>query len=196
MPPATTMELFPVSTAWAASATAFSPEPQTLLTVMAPTLGGRPPKMAACRAGFWPSPADTTLPMMHSSTCSGSSRARATASRTTTAPSRVALKSERLPWNFPTGVRQPEMMTTSPKAAIHVLLCRLLYFLNYSCAPAARVENLAPGVRGNLPDPCAQSRCRREHRAKKMFIFSGASDARHDSAPQISSATLSGDFGV
>ena len=172
MPPATTIELFPVSTAWAASATAFNPDPQTLLTVMAPTLGGRPPKMAACRAGFWPSPADTTLPMMHSSTCSGSSRARATASRTTTAPSWVALKSERLPWNFPTGVRQPEMMTTASKAAIHVLLCRLLYFSNYSCAAAPRVENLSPGVRGDVPRSTRQlSPPPRTARQKSVCFF-------------------------
>src|ERR1039458_9199200 len=56
MPPATTMELFPVCTACAARATAFNPEPQTLLIVMAPVAGDKPPKIAACRAGFCPSP--------------------------------------------------------------------------------------------------------------------------------------------
>jgi hypothetical protein len=54
MPPATTMELFPVCTACAARATAFNPEPQTLLIVMAPVAGDNPPKIAACRAGFCP----------------------------------------------------------------------------------------------------------------------------------------------
>src|SRR6202049_1894408 len=137
-----TMELFSVWIACAASATAFSPEPQTLLTVMAPTSGGSPPNIAAWRAGFCPKPAETTLPMMHSSTSFGSSPARFTASRTTIAPSCVALRSERLPWNFPTGVRQPEMMTTSSLAAIHVLLCRLLYFLNYRCEQHEGVENI------------------------------------------------------
>src|SRR5579864_47423 len=112
------MELFPVCTACAASAAAFSPEPQTLLIVMAPVVGDSPPKIAACRAGFCPSPADTTLPMMHSSTWAGSTPARLTASRTTIAPSCGALNSDRLPWNFPTGVRQPEMMTTSSNEAI------------------------------------------------------------------------------
>src|ERR1017187_2286529 len=72
IPPATTIELFPVCIACAARATDFNPEPQTLLIVMAPVAGDNPPKIAACRAGFWPSPAETTLPMMHSSTCDGS----------------------------------------------------------------------------------------------------------------------------
>src|ERR1035441_5475016 len=35
------------------------------------TRSGSPPLSAAWRAGFWPSPADTTLPMMHSSTLYG-----------------------------------------------------------------------------------------------------------------------------
>src|SRR5262245_47889800 len=39
---------------WAASITALSPEPQTLLMVRAATLAGSPPRMAACRAGAWP----------------------------------------------------------------------------------------------------------------------------------------------
>src|SRR5438128_7513736 len=71
IPPATTMELFPVCTACAASATAFNPEPQTLLIVMAPVAGDNPPKIAAWRAGFCPSPAETTLPMMHLSAVAG-----------------------------------------------------------------------------------------------------------------------------
>src|SRR5438552_226877 len=39
--------------------------------VIAATSGRRPPPRAACRAGFWPSPAETTLPRMTSSICSG-----------------------------------------------------------------------------------------------------------------------------
>src|SRR5215472_18208674 len=112
------MELFPVCTACAASATAFNPEPHTLLIVMAPVAGVSPPKMAACRAGFCPSPAETTLPMMHSSTCAGLRLARFTTSRTTMAPSWVALRSDKLPWNFPTGVRQAEKITTSSRAGM------------------------------------------------------------------------------
>src|SRR5437660_2057452 len=140
MPPATTTELFPVCTACAARATAFSPEPQTLLIVMAPTAGANPPKMAACRAGFCPSPADTTLPIMHSSTCVASSSARFTASRTTIAPNCGALRSLRLPWNFPTGVRHPEMMTTSSKAAMNQAPAKISRSLNYRCARSRKVE--------------------------------------------------------
>src|SRR4051812_15406115 len=99
--------------ACAPRATAFNPEPQTLLMVIAPTASDKPPPNAAWRAGFCPRPAETTLPMMHSSTCSGFRLARFTASRTATAPICTALMSERLPWNFPIAVRAPEMITTS-----------------------------------------------------------------------------------
>src|SRR6185369_17706722 len=113
MPPATTTELFSVCTACAARATAFNPEPHTLLIVMAPTSGASPPKIAAWRAGFCPSPAATTLPMMHSSTRAGSMPARRTASRTTIAPSCGAEKSFSDPRNLPVGVRTAETMTDS-----------------------------------------------------------------------------------
>src|ERR1700741_4254188 len=113
MPPATTIELFPVCTACAASATAVRPKPQTLLIVMAPVWEAKPPKIAACRAGFWPSPADTTLPMMHSSTIDGSMPARRTASLTTRAPSAVAVNPLSAPRNFPVGVRTADAITAS-----------------------------------------------------------------------------------
>jgi hypothetical protein len=48
--------------------TAFSPEPQTLLTVVAPTAGRRPEPIVTCRATFWPRPAPITLPKITSST--------------------------------------------------------------------------------------------------------------------------------
>src|SRR6267143_1859307 len=63
--------------------------------------------------------------MMHSSTWWGSRSARFTASRTTMAPSCGALRSAKLPWNRPTGVRHPAMMTTSSKPAINLLLHEL-----------------------------------------------------------------------
>ncbi len=94
MPPATTMCELPVWMACCPSATDFRPEPHTLLMVMAATLSGRPPFSAAWRAAFWPSPADTTLPMMHSSTILESMPARFTASRTTMAPNCGALRSD------------------------------------------------------------------------------------------------------
>jgi hypothetical protein len=42
IPPATRRDASPALMAWAASITAFSPEPQTLLTVWAGTDSGRP----------------------------------------------------------------------------------------------------------------------------------------------------------
>src|SRR5262245_27024006 len=113
MPPATTTSVSPVAMPCAASITAFRPEPQTLLIMSAPTLGGRPARMAACRAGAWPTPAERTLPMMTSSTWSGARPARATASFTTIAPSCGAVKPLRLPRNLPVGVRTAERMTAS-----------------------------------------------------------------------------------
>ena len=97
----------------AASITALRPEPHTLLIVSAPTPSARPPLSAACRAGAWPTPALTTLPMMHSSTAAGSMPARRTASRTTSAPRSVALKSFSAPRNLPVGVRTALTMTDS-----------------------------------------------------------------------------------
>ncbi len=97
--------------AWAASMTALSPDPQTLLMVMAGTEAGIPPRMAACRAGACPPPAPTTFPMITSSTAPGSIPALLTASRTVRAPSSVAGSVERPPRNRPMGVRTPERIT-------------------------------------------------------------------------------------
>src|SRR5438270_10375923 len=78
--------------------------------------------------------------MMHSSTVLGSRLARFTASRTTRAPSCGAVRSDRLPWDFPMGVRQPEMITTSSKAAITVLLKRFRTF-HYRCVEEEKSES-------------------------------------------------------
>src|SRR5688572_10677112 len=122
MPPATATSMSPVAIAWAASITAFSPDPHTLLMVSAATWSESPPRSAACRAGACPSPADTTLPMMHSSTIAGSMPARRTASRTTRAPSCGAVKSFRAPRNLPVGVRAAERMTVVSIAWILAVL--------------------------------------------------------------------------
>src|ERR1700730_12197644 len=84
--------------------------------VSAATWSGRPPLSAACRAGFCPRPAETTLPMMHSSTICGSIPARRTASATTRAPSWVAVKPFSAPRNFPVGVRTADTITDSRTA--------------------------------------------------------------------------------
>src|ERR1051326_5465623 len=64
IPPATTISESPSRIACAASMMDFKPEPQTLLTVVAPTEGGSPANIAACRAGACPTPAVRTQPMM------------------------------------------------------------------------------------------------------------------------------------
>src|SRR6266436_4598401 len=111
IPPATTISLSPSCTACAASATAFNPEPQTLLMVIAATRGSHPPFSAAWREGFCPSPAWTTLPRIASSICFVSMPARRPASAITLPPSSGAEKLDRPPWNLPTGVRTAERIT-------------------------------------------------------------------------------------
>ena len=71
MPPAITTFESPSRRDCAPIITALAPEPQTLLTVVAPAEVGSPAPMAAWRAGAWPTPPDSTLPMITSSTCSG-----------------------------------------------------------------------------------------------------------------------------
>src|SRR3984893_4924132 len=113
MPPATATSMSPTRMPWSASITALRPEPHTLLIGSAATRSGSPPCNAACRAGFCPLPAATTLPMMHSSTIAGSMPARRTASATTSAPSWGAVKSLSAPRNFPVGVRTALTITDS-----------------------------------------------------------------------------------
>src|SRR6476659_7330569 len=113
MPPATTTSTSPVATPCAASMTAVSPEPHTLLMLSAATSFDNPPWSAAWRAGFCPRPALTTLPMMHSSTMAGSMPARRTASATTRAPNCGAVNPFRDPRNFPVPVRSALTITGS-----------------------------------------------------------------------------------
>ena len=63
-PPATTTLASPTLMAAAASVIALSPLLQTLLIVVQGTLLGTPALSAACRAGFCPAPAASTLPRM------------------------------------------------------------------------------------------------------------------------------------
>src|SRR5690242_17117437 len=72
MPPATTMSASPRRIDWAASATAFRPEPHALFTPKTGTSFGSPPSSSATRDGFSPSPAESTLPRITSSTRDGS----------------------------------------------------------------------------------------------------------------------------
>src|SRR5207245_829944 len=105
MPPATITSASPSWMAWAASTTAFSPEPQALFTVKLGTSFGTPPSSAATRPGLRPGPAGRTWPRITSATCAGSRRARRMASRTTTPPSLVAGVCARAPPRVPIAVR-------------------------------------------------------------------------------------------
>ena len=111
MPPATTHCSSPALIAWAASMTALSPEPQTLFTVIAGIVPGRPAWIAAWRAGAWPTPPWSTFPMITSSTSVASMPARRTASRITRAPSFGADSGASPPRYLPMGVRTALRMT-------------------------------------------------------------------------------------
>ncbi len=117
MPPATTRRASPARIAWAASMTALSPEPQTLFTVRAGMVAGSPALTAACRAGACPAPAETTLPMMTSSTSAVSIPDRSAAARTAMAPSSGAERGDRPPRKRPIGVRAPPRRMTAVRDA-------------------------------------------------------------------------------
>ena len=87
MPPATMTSASPALIACAASITALSPEPHTLLIVTALTVAGMPDLSSACRAGACPTPPWMTLPMMTSWTSPPAMPARSSAARMATAPS-------------------------------------------------------------------------------------------------------------
>ena len=113
MPPATIRSASPARMADAPIITALSPEPHTLLIVVALTPSGRPAFNAACRAGAWPAPAWSTWPMIASSIFSGATPARSTAARMAVAPRSVAGVVESPPPNLPIGVLAAERMYTS-----------------------------------------------------------------------------------
>ena len=100
-----------------ASMVAFMPEPQTLLMVVAPVASGSPAPRAAWRAGAWPWPAGSTLPMKTSSIRSGASFGALQGARIAWEPSLWALKGESSPMKRPSGVRAAERMTTGSEAA-------------------------------------------------------------------------------
>ena len=63
MPPATMIRASPMPIVRAAMMVVMTLDPQTLFTVVAPTEGGMPAPIEACRAGAWPRPALSTQPM-------------------------------------------------------------------------------------------------------------------------------------
>src|SRR2546426_6607651 len=116
MPPARTTPGGPARIISDATLTACSTEPHTLLTVTAPTRSGSPAASAAWRAGFWPRPAEITLPMMTSSMSAGTRPARFTASASAVLPSLTASTFRKACPYFPTGVRQAPARITSVTA--------------------------------------------------------------------------------
>ncbi len=113
IPPATMMSDSPARISEEAIITAFSPEPQTLLIVVAATVSGSPPFSAAWRAGACPVPPCSTWPIRTSSIDSGGTPALRTASRTAIPPRSEAERLASPPWNLPIGVRAAERRTTS-----------------------------------------------------------------------------------
>ncbi len=116
MPPDSTISAEPDLMMSCASMVAFMPEPQTLLMVVAPVASGSFAPRAACRAGAWPCPAGSTLPMSTSSIRSGASLARSSAAPITWEPSLWALNGDNSPMKRPSGVRAAETMTTGSAA--------------------------------------------------------------------------------
>src|SRR3954465_2423090 len=112
-PPAMTISASPALIACAARCVAFSPDPQTLLIVIAGTIFGMPAMMDAWRAGFWPAAAESTCPIKTSLTNSGLTPVLASSAAITFAPSSVAGILPIVPPNFPTPVRKAATITTS-----------------------------------------------------------------------------------
>ena len=112
-PPAMMISESPSRMAWAPSITAFRPEPQTLLMVIAGTPCGRPDLMTDWRAGFWPEPAVSTWPRMTSPICSPDRPVRCSSERMTVAPSSGAAVLASVPPNLPTAVRAAATITMS-----------------------------------------------------------------------------------
>jgi hypothetical protein len=67
-PPTPTMSAFPSAIDWLPYTTAFRPEEHTLLMVVQVVEAGNPALVATCLAGACPTPADSTLPKITSST--------------------------------------------------------------------------------------------------------------------------------
>ncbi len=111
MPPATTMSADPATIRSCASIAAFIAEPHILLTVVQPAASGTPALSEACRAGAWPCPAGSTLPMITSPTSPGLIPARSIAALIATAPRSLAASDAKSPRNAPIGVRAAPTMT-------------------------------------------------------------------------------------
>src|SRR5882757_4693281 len=111
MPPASITWLVPaLSWSWA-NMMALRPLPHILLMVVQAVDSASPAPNAAWRAGAWPWPAISTLPMMTSSISSALRPARSTVALIATLPSWLADREENTPSMPPMGVRATEAMT-------------------------------------------------------------------------------------
>ena len=125
IPPVTTRSDRPNCICCAPKAVAFMPEAHTLFTVTASVSYGMPANTAACRAGAWPTPAESTLPIYTSSMCAGSVPAAVQAARMASAPSRVAERVESRPISPPMGVLLADTMNTS------FMVCLFCFFIPF-----------------------------------------------------------------
>ena len=89
----------------------------TLFTVVHSVESGSPAALAAWRAGAWPIPADSTLPIQHCSTAALSTPALLMAPSIAAAPSCGAVSEDKEPLKPPIGVRTAATMHTSARAA-------------------------------------------------------------------------------
>ena len=113
IPPATTTSASPKRIACVANITAFIPEAQTLFTVVAGIVFGKPAFIIACLAGACPSPACNTFPIYTSSTKDPSKLILSKAPLIAVAPKSVAGTLDKLPKKDPIAVRTAETITTS-----------------------------------------------------------------------------------
>src|SRR5436190_5588299 len=136
-----------------ACTTAWSPDPQTRLTVSPGTLTGRPAFSPACRATFIPAPACRTHPITASPTSSGFTPVRAIASRITIAPRSTAPRSLNAPPNAPIGVRHAPATTTSKSLSMWQLYV-LRSIDSGGVHVASRADVLTDGGGGNIAGRC------------------------------------------
>ena len=177
MPPATTTSTSPARIICDAIATDFSPDPHSMLIVVAGTSFGMPAASATWRAGFWPSPACNTQPSTTSSTSSADTPARASAARTACVPSSVAATSLNWPPKLPTGVLTALTITAcSIDASLATTTRRVTHTARVpSYARAGRDELMAEsGARESTPTPEEQVRSLYEGAEKQTAGRDGA----------------------
>src|SRR5439155_1901985 len=113
MPPATMTFASPLAICCKPRATDRRPEPQSWFMPHAVFSCGMPAAMAACRAGFCPSPPARPWRRVTSSASSGETLARSSAPLMAMAPNSWAEIEPSAPLNAPIGVRAADTITTS-----------------------------------------------------------------------------------